>query len=251
MSVRIVVPAYNEERRFQAAEFNAFLRHRGATEFVLVDDGSDDATADLLRALADEWPERATVLALPENRGKAEAVRAGLRLALETEPVPEFVGYFDADLATPLREIPAMLELFEEQSHLDIVMASRVQLLGRSIERRRARHYAGRVFATFASILLDMPVYDTQCGAKLFRVRESLAEALDEPFVAGWVFDVELLRRLQVTRRAHGELPVEEATYEYPLERWRDVAGSKVRVSDFPRALAELARLYGRYGSGG
>lgn len=249
MSVRIVVPAYNEEKRFQSAEFSAFLRDRSGYGFVLVDDGSSDDTASVLDALAAEYPDRVQVVVLPENRGKAEAVRAGLTAALEHDDCA-FVGYFDADLATPLRAIPEMRDVFDEQPHLDIVMASRVQLLGRSIERKRARHYAGRVFATFASVLLDMPVYDTQCGAKLFRVTPALRDALVEPFLAGWVFDVELLRRLQIARKRHGDLPVEEATFEFPLERWRDVGGSKVRLGDFPRAFGELARIYARYGSG-
>lgn len=248
MIARIVVPAYNEEQRFQLAEFGAFLRDRDGFEFVLVDDGSRDRTAEVLSRLAEDWPERVRVVALSPNRGKAEAVRAGLQAALDQGEPPDFVGYFDADLATPLRALPEMLAMFGAQPHLDIVMASRVQLLGRSIERNRGRHYAGRVFATFASMLLHMPVYDTQCGAKLFRVTESFVEVLDEPFVASWVFDVELLRRLQIARADHGELPVEEVCYEFPLERWRDVGGSKVRMADFPKALGELARLYRRYG---
>lgn len=251
MTTRIVVPAYNEERRLPVAEFAAFLRATDDIEFVFVDDGSTDATAEVVLQLVEQWPDRVALIAMPRNSGKAEAVRTGLVHAATTVPAPERVGYFDADLATPLRAIPEMVALFDEAPHLDIVMASRVQLLGRAIERNAARHYAGRVFATFASMLLEMPVYDTQCGAKLFRVTESLIEALAEPFVAGWVFDVELLRRLQLTRRAHGELPVEEATFEFPLERWRDVKGSKVRPTDFPKAIVELARIYARYGRGG
>jgi hypothetical protein len=95
-----------------------------------------------------------------------------------------------------------------------------------------------------------MPIYDTQCGAKLFRVGPPLERALAEPFVSGWVFDVELLRRLQVARADLGLSTVEASTVEYPLHDWKDVQGSKVKPTDFPRALAQLTRIYRRYGAG-
>ena len=78
----------------------------------------------------------------------------------------------------------------------DVILASRVSLLGRRIVRSTRRHYLGRIFATLASRILRVAVYDTQCGAKLFRCAPALAAALRDPFLSRWVFDVELLGRL-------------------------------------------------------
>lgn len=246
----VVIPCFNEASRLDAAELRRYLRADALTRFVLVNDGSTDGTLELLHDIAASAPDRVGVLDQQPNAGKAAAVRVGLIRALEDDDC-NAVGYWDADLATPLSDIATLRAVLEAEPHVDIVLGSRVQLLGRLIERRPARHYAGRVFATFASLLLRMPVYDTQCGAKLFRANGSLRAALETPFATRWVFDVELLRRLVITRREAGELPVEEATHEVPLLRWRDVAGSKVRPTDFPRALGDLARIAATYGDRG
>lgn len=244
-ALHIVVPCYNEAKRFNAAEFRAFATHSPDVSFLLVNDGSTDDTLGILEALARDCPQQFEVHDLPRNRGKAEAVRQGLLQILPAKP--PFVGFWDADLSTPLDAVPDLLAIFDEQPHIDIVMAARVQLLGREIARRPARHYAGRVFATLASMLLKLAVYDTQCGAKLFRTNHSFAESLTEPFETDWVFDVELLRRLAIARKRAGQTPLEEATCEFPLRRWTDVAGSKLKATDFPVALLDLAKIYLRY----
>lgn len=239
---RIVVPCYNEEKRLRGEAFLEFLSHHPDFRFVMVNDGSRDGTLDVLRGLEAAAGGHIDVVDVQPNGGKAEAVRAGLNAALAAEP--DVVGYFDADLATPLDELQRMLEVLHANAAIDIVLGSRVQLLGRRIDRNPARHYAGRVFATCASMLLALPVYDTQCGAKLFRADASLGRALARPFETDWVFDVELLGRLMQEREAAGQTPLLEATYELPLLRWEDVKGSKVRPVDFPRALVQLGKLW-------
>lgn len=105
------------------------------------------------------------------------------------------VGYIDADLATPVPEIKRLCRLMNEGT-TDVILASGVSLLGRRIVRSTRRHYLGRIFATLASRILRVAVYDTQCGAKLFRCAPALAAALRDPFQSRWVFNVELLGRL-------------------------------------------------------
>jgi glycosyltransferase involved in cell wall biosynthesis len=242
--VALVVPCYNEAVRLPVDRLRAFLADDKSVGLVLVDDGSSDATRARLDAVAEGFEERVQVLALPSNQGKAEAVRQGVLLALEGGA--EQVGYWDADLATPLEELERLGAVLDEQPDVAMVLGARVNLLGRHIERSPLRHYLGRVFATAAAVTLGLPVYDTQCGAKLFRATPELAELFAEPFETRWLFDVEILARFLRQRRraaqtAHG------AIVEYPLREWRDVGGSKLRVLDFLTGFLGLLRIRRRY----
>lgn len=234
----VVVPCYDEERRLNVERFRAFLAGESDVKLLFVDDGSRDDTYGVLSRLAAEFPERAGVLRLAENRGKAEAVRQGMLTALAAEP--RFVGYWDADLATPLEVIDDFRKTLADPE-LELVLGARVALLGRHIERRALRHYLGRVFATAASFTLNAPVYDTQCGAKLLRVTPHTRTLFERPFSSRWIFDVELIARYLSTG---GKL---SGIYEYALERWTDVGESKVRPLDFVRASGEMLRIYREY----
>lgn len=244
----IVVPCYNEAARLATEKFRAFAHAHSSVRFLFVNDGSRDGTAQLLAALSASDPAHFAWLDLPKNGGKAEAVRSGMVRALASEC--RYAGYWDADLATPLEEIPRFVAALEG-GH-DICFGSRVRLLGRAIERRPLRHYLGRMFATAASFVLDLAVYDTQCGAKLFRVSETARALFAEPFRVNWTFDVELIARLQ--SRLHREHKGQDASsliYELPLNEWRDIAGSKVRPTDFLTGFLEIIRIYTTYGRGG
>ncbi len=153
----------------------------------------------------------------------------------------DIAGYLDADLATPPREL-LRLAVLARGGDYDILMGSRVQLLGHSIERKPGRHYIGRVFATCASLGLGLPVYDTQCGAKLFSRTEALASALAQPFASRWVFDVELLARLVHPRPGIAAIALERIREE-PLMAWTDVPGSKLRPAAALRSVLDLLRL--------
>jgi glycosyltransferase involved in cell wall biosynthesis len=243
---QIVVPCYNEAERVDLEAFRSFVAREPAIDFVLVNDGSSDATLELLRELEQRDPTRFAVLDLPANIGKAEAVRAGLLTAFKSNC--DFVGYWDADLATPLDEIPRFVAVLELFPRIEIVFGARVQLLGRSVQRNPLRHYLGRVFATAVSHVLGLPIYDTQCGAKLMRRTPELGSLFESPFGVNWTFDVEILARLIRSRRGGRLTPAVDAIYELPLERWQDVAGSKVRPVDFFVAFFEIAKIWYRYG---
>jgi dolichyl-phosphate beta-glucosyltransferase len=241
----IVVPCYNEEARLPVARFREFVASQPGVDFLFVNDGSTDDTSALLRSLVASAPARFAELELSVNVGKAEAVRAGVSQALAGGS--RYVGYWDADLATPLSEIPRFIDALDTNLGCDICFGSRVRLLGRSIERKRSRHYLGRLFATVASYVLDLPVYDTQCGAKLFRVSPDTQLLFAERFCVNWTFDVEIVARAQALRASRGEPAASTSIYELPLNEWRDVAGSKVRARDFLKAMLEMWRIHRRY----
>lgn len=241
MTATIVIPCYNEANRLPVEVFQSFMGADTHIRFLFVNDGSRDRTLEILRQLCGDGRVH-TALDLPANGGKAEAVRAGMRAAIEQHKA-EIVGFWDADLATPLPAIHELLAVMEAKPGLQFVFGARVKLLGRDIRRRPIRHYLGRAFATAASLVLQLPIYDTQCGAKLFRVTPELRQILADPFEAAWVFDVELIARflrLPTVRRESAE----ELIYEYPLQAWQDVAGSKLRPKDFLKAMLDLLRIY-------
>jgi glycosyltransferase involved in cell wall biosynthesis len=231
----VVVPCYNEAARLDLTRFAA-LAESGRVRLLFVDDGSTDDTGALLRRLGDLAS--VDVVRLPHNVGKAEAIRRGLLQGLGEGA--STLGYLDADLATPPGELLRMLDLLESRPDLSFVLASRVALLGRRIARRARRHYLGRVFATFASIFLRIPVYDTQCGAKVFRASPAIEAALATPFRSSWVFDVELIGRLLGGSSTVDPVPLDEFE-EMPLREWHDVSGSRLGLGGMARAAVDLA----------
>jgi dolichyl-phosphate beta-glucosyltransferase len=239
VTVTLVVPCYNEERRLDGAALLAMVDGRADLRLLLVDDGSRDGTRDVLEGLEAARPGRIEAFSLTRNGGKAEAVRAGLRAALAGPA--DVVGYFDADLSTPPEEMVRLLDVMTAGGAA-VVLGSRVALLGSDIHRTASRHYLGRVFASLASLILAARVYDTQCGAKLFRRSPALEAALEAPFLSRWAFDVELLGRLFAGSAAAPGLSPNDVV-EVPLRIWRDVPGSKLKGAAMVGALADLARI--------
>ena len=288
VTATLVVPCFNEAERLDLDAFKSFAEERQDVSFLFVNDGSDDDTLEVLELLHESNPEQFHVLDLKRNVGKAEAVRQGMLCALNANTghantghaemgqapnvvfghaemgqapnvvfgaspifaLPAFIGYWDADLATPLEAIEEFRDVLRLRPEIELMMGARVQLAGRSIQRRGLRHYLGRCFATAASWTLGMNVYDTQCGAKLFRVSETTASLFATPFLSRWIFDVEILARMLAGKKKTDETGRASFLYEYPLRQWRDIAGSKIRPRDFVRAFGELLRVAWRYRCG-
>jgi glycosyltransferase involved in cell wall biosynthesis len=241
----VVVPCYNEAARLRIESFTEFLSLGYPVRFLFVNDGSSDDTLAILEGLRLRHPDSIYVLDQQPNGGKAEAVRHGMLRAI-TLGNAAYTGFWDADLATPLSSIPDLLAQLTTRPQIEMVFGARVRLLGREIHRQAARHYLGRVFATVVSLLLRLPIYDTQCGAKLFRVTPEFEQILTQPFLSRWIFDVEILARF-IARHQQDRAYVHDAIYEYPLPQWTDVAGSKVGSLDFIRAFGELIMIYRAY----
>jgi glycosyltransferase involved in cell wall biosynthesis len=234
----VVVPCFNEARRIDERAF-LDIAATGQVRLLFVDDGSTDGTGQILTRM-EEASEAVDVFTLASNTGKAEAVRRGLLVAVRGGA--DVVGYYDADLATPPEELLRLVNELRARPELSGVLASRVARLGSSIERNAARHYIGRAYATIASMALGITVYDTQCGAKVFRVNETLVAALAEPFRSSWAFDVELLHRL-LRGSANAPALSVNSLVELPLTAWRDVTGSKMRLGPALAALFDLVPI--------
>jgi glycosyltransferase involved in cell wall biosynthesis len=237
----IVVPCYNEAKRINREAFlEEALRERNLS-FLFVNDGSGDETLKMLDGLKRANAAQISFMSLEKNSGKAEAVRQGMLKAIGRGDFN--IGYWDADLATPLEEIKNFCDILD-RTEATLVMGSRVKLLGRKIDRRASRHYLGRLFATFASFMLRIPVYDTQCGAKIFKNTQELKAAFDKPFKVKWTFDVELFARFSIIGSRKGNNDFSRTWVEYPVEKWEDVKGSKIRKRDFVKGGYEFIKVF-------
>jgi len=237
--VAIVVPCFNEAGRLTPEAFLRFARTERSVRFVFVDDGSTDATRALLEQLCTLDPGSFQLIAQPRNTGQGEAVRAGVARALAGGA--RYVGYWDADLATPLDEIRRFAGVLDREPGCLVVLGSRKPHPDNRVHRHPLRFALGRAFAWSAATLLRMRVYDTQCGAKLFRATPETAALFGAAFISRWIFDVEILVRLI---RARGSVHAARAAiHEQSLEAWRDVAGSKLKPLDFARAPWELLKI--------
>jgi dolichyl-phosphate beta-glucosyltransferase len=227
--ISVVLPCFNEERRILPTleRVVAFLEGRGRPwEVVVVDDGSLDATAEVVRSrFAAAEPVR--VLSHDVNHGKGFAVREGVFAS-----GGELVLFSDADLSTPIEEL-VKFEAAAAQG-FDLVVASRVIPGARILTRQTMlRRLSGFVFRVFVHRLGLSSLQDTQCGFKLMR-RAAVDPILRSVETEGFAFDVELIARCERAGLRVIEVPVE----------WRDARGSKVRLyPDALRMAADLVRI--------
>jgi len=235
--LQLVIPCYNEARRLNPDAFLEFVGRRNDAQLLFVDDGSADGmTPAALAELSARSAGKISVMTLSHNMGKTLAIQQGVLKAFELKP--ELVGYWDADLSTPLNAVAEFIEVLDANPGIDIVIGARVRLLGRHIERRAIRHYCGRLFGTAVSLLLGVGVYDTQCGAKVFRSTAPVRRVFDAPFRTRWLVDVEMLSRYLAEL---GTQAGESRIYELPLKQWTEIPGSHLGPWQVARAVWDLA----------
>jgi dolichyl-phosphate beta-glucosyltransferase len=223
-----VIPAYNEAERIGTTleRIVAYaVQHCDSYEVVVVDDGSNDGTVDIVRATAAD-SDRVRVLGHPGNRGKGYSVRQGVLSARMPYRL-----ITDADLSTPVEEL-AQLAPFARPDTL--VIGSR-GLASSTIEVRQPwyRERMGKTFNLLVRALLVPGIRDTQCGFKLVgaAVAESVFPALETD---GWAFDVEVIARTIRAGMTVHEVPV----------RWRHDARTRVHAFGASRQmLRDLVRL--------
>lgn len=239
----IVIPCYNEETRLHLNELLLFAENNKEIHLLLIDDCSTDKTFQCISSLViDAINKNITVLQNDVNKGKAETIRNGI---LNSNHLGRFkyLGFWDADMATPLNEINWFFHFINHFNEKKVFYGSRCLRLGSTIKRKFIRQFLGRMFATVVSKSLDLPVYDTQCGAKLF-VHETAIELFSQPFLSKWFFDVELLFRY---KNKYGKEQTLMDFYEVPLQNWEHKEGSKLKIVDFIKAPIQLYRINNAY----
>ena len=237
----VVIPCYNEEKRLKTEIYLESLKNLPDLSVLFVNDGSKDETLAVLKDLAAKNPSQISVFDMPKNGGKAQAIFEGSREALKMNP--DFIGYIDADLAVSLEEFYELLNIAKKENK-SFVFGSRWKRIGSKIDRKLSRHYIGRIFATIASNLLGLDVYDTQCGAKVMDTKTA-KHVYSEPFNVNWVFDVEIFFRLL---KLFPREKFSNYVAESPLKEWHDVEGSKVKMSHSINILKDFMVLRNKYG---
>lgn len=236
MRMTIIIPFYNEVARINLENFHKIFNGFQHYKFLLVNDGSSDNTIEILNQFQSKFS-NVEVLNLYENVGKAEAIRSGVLSLSDTD----FIAYYDADLATPIPELDKLIQFAFQNPTYKFVMGARIKLIGNGVKRSLKRHYFGRVFATIVSqFILKVAVYDTQCGAKVIDFKTA-QQIFEKPFISKWLFDVELLKRLQKV------YDLKEVVKEIPLEEWEEIGNSKIKMSDFLQIPFQLFQIYRKY----
>lgn len=244
-SLTVVLPAYNEQDRIGPSldELYGYLRRKGKAreggrssaelgpvDVLVVDDGSTDATGEIVRARAAQAADQGIPLNLMriEHAGKGAAVRAGMMQAQG-----DFVVFADADFATPPDQLPLLTEALATH---DVALGSRVQPDGS--DRRRSqpvyRRLLGKIFHSLAAAWVTGPVPDTQCGFKGFR-RAVARDLFANQKLESIVFDAEILHLARRRGYTIANIPVQ----------WSDKRGSrmKVRANLAAQVLFDLARI--------
>ena len=228
-TVGLVVPCYNEAQRLNFDSFIQILQ-LAPVHLIFVNDASTDPTYELLTNFQKKNQSRVSLIDIEVNSGKGEAVRKGIQFAFAQGLTN--VAYTDADLAVPPHEIVNFLTTSQGLPNLSVFLGSRVKLLGTRISRSPLRHIYGRIFASTTYLVTGETIYDTQCGLKMLRKCPEVEMALSVPFRTRWLFDIELLRRLNIEIAQSKGTWLRENAVEIPLREWIDVPGSHLRIRD-------------------
>jgi dolichyl-phosphate beta-glucosyltransferase len=244
----VVIPCFRESKRlplFLNSLCQELSERACSTSILIVDDGSgypEDATVrSMIGDFQMTYPKLIREpLFLKQNLGKGGAVYTGWNAALNGDS-PELLCFVDADGAVPAQEVRRVIEELscDHEHRWDAAFGSRIKMLGKSVHRRASRHYIGRVFATFVSVLTGLEIYDSQCGLKVIRRNAycAIAPRLKE---TRYAFDVELTLLLLKNRFRICEIPID----------WSEVAGSKVNLlKDSFRMFADVIRIWRRWGA--
>lgn len=236
MKYGIVIPCYNESDRLPFDAFELFLQSNPDHICCFVNDGSRDDTLRKLLAFKLKVGTQVYVYDMPQNRGKAEAVRAGVNELLVFNSI-QSIGFLDADLATGFDDFK-MLERELEYNNRDMVIGSRKDVNAQDIQRNKLREFFSAMIGIMIKMIVRLPIKDTQCGAKVFSTRAA-SVLFASPFKTKWLFDIEIFLRLKSMLGSE----TMSLLKELPLTSWNDVEGSKLKTKDAIQIPVMLLRI--------
>lgn len=227
----LVIPCYNEAKRLPVAlkklvgVLNQQSAHTILYDVIVADDGSkDEHSAVHSRTVSDlqgvlRAPNRLRYVRFEKNGGKGHVLHTlfswGLtgtspfaEMAELDRPTYDLIGFLDADGSTEMGELHRLALVACENPQLATVIGSRVKMLGYNVDRFAKRHYSGRIFATFVSEMFNIPIYDSQCGAKVFRTSFMTQKDLDICYQSRWLFDTQLVLWTYQRKQEQLEVPI-------------------------------------------
>lgn len=227
LKLSVVIPAYNEEQRLPESlpEIIRFVQQQDYTiEVIVVDDGSADRTAEIVREFQAQAP--FVELIQVEHGGKGHAVKAGMLRACG-----DYLFLCDSDLSMPIAEVNKFLP--SVVGEYDVAIASREVAGARRYHEPAYRHLMGRVFNLVVRLLAVHGIHDTQAGFKCFR-RGAAQEIFRLQTIKGWGFDVECLFIAQRRGMRVVEVPI----------NWYYKERSQIRpFQDTYRMLVEVLKV--------
>jgi dolichyl-phosphate beta-glucosyltransferase len=232
--ILFVVPCFNEGARLDVDYFERLVK-LPSTFWIFINDGSKDNTVHLLEELCVR--NNTKLISNQRNLGKSKSLQLGFNDGINSQEEFEWIGFIDSDCAIIYEDVVKVLRLARNTNY-DSIFSSRVKLAGRVINRKRFRHFFGRLIAGFLSSAWPSMPYDTQCGFKLFKNNNSLQIAMREKFQTRWFFDIEVV--LNLTKISGSKIKI----WEEPLTIWGDVEGSKIGWSQAGKILIELTYIY-------
>lgn len=237
----IIIPCFNEVQRIDKQAYINFLKRTLDVNLVFSDDGSTDNTISVLKEIKASYENRVHIYVSNRNRGKAEAIKSAVLYLKNQNLKPSKIAYIDADLAVSLEECYALSKNLNDKIHF--AFGSRISKVDNIIIRSSFRHYSGRMIATVISNILDVAVYDTQCGCKIFK-SDLAFKVFENPFISKWLFDVEIFFRII---NLYSKTELKHIAREIPLESWIDAGHSKVKLTYFFKMWYDLFLIKKQY----
>ena len=236
----IVIPCYNEAKRFKLSAFESFLDSHPKVGIVFVDDGSTDTTSKLLGSFKTLFKSQVELISRSQNHGKAFSVKEGIGFLVNNGNTNK-IAYIDADLAVSLEECVAISHQMTDK--IKCVFGSRINTVDNQINRKTYRFLIGRFVAYIISKMLQISIYDTQCGCKIF-TSDIAALTFKKPFISKWLFDVEIFFRLIV---AFGRKETITIIKEIPVKKWVDTPDSRVSLTYAFKLWIDLIKIQRTY----
>ena len=233
-----MVPCFNEEKRINLNYFEE-LSSLPNVEIIFYDDGSNDMTRNLLKKFVSNIPTKTRLLWSDQNCGKAKAILDAWRKVYDEEF--NYIGMLDADGATSIIDVCQIVSLIDSKKDYDAIWGSRAKLAGRQINRKLYRHIIGRTLHYILRKLYRQEIYDTQAGIKIFKKSTAIEKIIHNSKLSSkWFLEIEILCQIH-------EQGSQLLIWEEPLYEWKDVKGSKLKLSNFLQIFVSVIKMFKRY----